>query len=267
MPSWGLAALAAVVVLALVVVVLRRRSPAGGDGADDARLDTVASWTPAATRILTSAERQAYVTLVRALPGYMILAQVPLARFLKVPTRHSYAEWLRRLGTQCADLVVCDAASEVLAVVNVQPPAGSETERARKRLNRMARVLKAAGIPMHVWTDTALPSVEVAREMLMPRPAAVAPAPPAGALAGGRHASTRLPPDAVRRRGARLRSGRADRGARAAAVDLVRRVQLGPRAAAGQQDPALRDRLSRATLARTRARRRSADPRASRPRR
>jgi hypothetical protein len=178
MPSWGLAALAALVVLLLIVVVLRRRAPADGKGADGARLDTVAAWPPTATRILTTAERNAYGTLVRALPGYMILAQVPLARFLKVPTRHSYSEWLRRLGTQCADLVVCDMASEVLAVVNVQAPAGSESERARKRLNRMARVLKAAGIPMHVWTDTALPSVETAREMLLPK-ATAAPVPTA----------------------------------------------------------------------------------------
>jgi hypothetical protein len=174
--------LAAVVILLLIVVVLRRRAPADGKGADGARLDTVAAWPPTATRILTTAERNAYGTLERALPGYMILAQVPLARFLKVPTRHSYSEWLRRLGTQCADLVVCDMASEVLAVVNVQAPAGSESERARKRLNRMARVLKAAGIPMHVWTDNALPSAETAREMLLPKAAAVpmaaaAPAP------------------------------------------------------------------------------------------
>jgi hypothetical protein len=178
MPIWGLAALAVLVVLLLIVVVLRRRAPADGKGADGARLDTVAAWPPTATRILTTAERSAYSTLERAMPGYMILAQVPLARFLKVPTRHSYSEWLRRLGTQCADLVVCDMASEVLAVVNVQAPAGSESERARKRLNRMARVLKAAGIPMHVWTDTALPSVETARELLLPK-AATAPVPTA----------------------------------------------------------------------------------------
>ncbi len=189
MPSWGLAALAALVVILLVVVVLRRRAALGGAGADGARLDTVAAWPPTATRILTSAERSAYSTLERAMPGYMILAQVPLARFLKVPTRHSYSEWLRRLGTQCADLVVCDMASEVLAVVNVQAPAGSESERARKRLNRMARVLKAAGIPMHVWTDNALPSVETAREMLLPRTAS---APAAAAAAPSPVADTRV---------------------------------------------------------------------------
>ncbi len=133
----------------------RKRAP--GDKADAAgdRLDTVAAWPPKATRILTTAERQAYATLVRALPDYVVLAQVPLARFLKVPTRNSYAEWLRRLGSQCADLVVCDNATEVIAVVTVQLPTAEPSERAQKRQARMARVLKAADIPLHVWTSTA----------------------------------------------------------------------------------------------------------------
>lgn len=177
MPAWLIALIAAGVVALLAYAALRARGPDSSDRASgERRLDTVVAWPPAATRILTGAERQAYSTLERALPGYMILAQVPLARFLKVPTRHSYSEWLRRLGTQCADLVVCDMASEVLAVINVQPPAGAESDRARKRLNRMGRVLKAAGIPMHVWTDNALPSVEAAREMILPK-AITAPGP------------------------------------------------------------------------------------------
>ena len=57
--------------------------------------------------------------------------------------------------------------------VNVQPPAAQVSERGRKRLNRMARVLKAADIPLHVWTDNALPSVDAARETLMPKPESV----------------------------------------------------------------------------------------------
>lgn len=173
MESLGLALLALVVVLVLAVVFLRGRS-SNKRGVDESadRLDTVAAWPPKTTRVLTTAERLAYSTLVRALPGYMVLAQVPLARFLKVPTRHSYSEWLRRLGNQCADLLVCDMASEVIAVVNVQPPADQLSERGRKRQNRMARVLKAANIPMHVWTDDALPSVDAARETLLPKAAA-----------------------------------------------------------------------------------------------
>ena len=189
MPAWLIALIAVAAVGLVAFVWLRARAPS--DRANgERRLDTVAAWSPTATRILTSAERPAFSTLERALPGHIILAQVPLVRFLKVPTRHSYSEWLRRLGTQCADLVVCDMASEVLAVVNVQPPAGAESERARKRLNRMARVLKAAGIPMHVWTDTALPSVEAAREMILPKAAAA----PAAAAAPSPVADTRVRP-------------------------------------------------------------------------
>jgi hypothetical protein len=158
-----------VAVLAGVVWLLGRRvPPRPDDGAD--RLDTVAGWPPQATRILTTAERLAQDILVRALPEYLVLAQVPLARFLKVPTRNSYAEWLRRLGSQCADLVVCDKATQVIAVVDVQAPNDQASERARKRLNRMARVLKAAQIPLHVWTEGALPSVAAARATLLPKP-------------------------------------------------------------------------------------------------
>lgn len=163
------------VLLAIVVGVVaflwrRQRTPADGAGKEADRLDTLAAWPPTAMRILTSAERAAYKTLVRALPGHMILAQVPLARFLKVPTRHSYSEWLRRLGHQCADLVVCDMASEVIAVVNVQASASGASERSLKRHRRMARVLKAAHVPLHVWADNALPTPERARELLLPVP-------------------------------------------------------------------------------------------------
>jgi hypothetical protein len=173
MDSLGIVLLVLLVALAAAWLMLRGRSKKSAADEGD-RLDTVADWPPKTTRVLTTAERLAYSTLVRALPGYMVLAQVPLARFLKVPTRHSYAEWLRRLGNQCADLVVCDMSSEVIAVVNVQGPAGQTSERGRKRLNRMARVLKAADIPLHVWTDNALPSVDTARETLLPKPATAA---------------------------------------------------------------------------------------------
>jgi DNA primase len=45
---------------------------------------------------------------LRALPDHVVLSQVPLSRFIKVPKRHSYAEWLRRLGYQSVDFVVCE---------------------------------------------------------------------------------------------------------------------------------------------------------------
>jgi hypothetical protein len=154
------------------------------------RLDTLAGWPPEPTRILRSSERLAFSTLKLALPGYLILAQVPLARFLSVPKRNSYAEWMRRLGNQCVDFVVCDVTSQVVAVVEVRPPLDQLDEKIRVRLDRVARALKAAKIPLHVWNEDKLPTIEAAREKLLPSapevPAAMAKRPvvaPAASMA------------------------------------------------------------------------------------
>jgi len=164
----ALAACAALLVGLFVVMRARR----GGAAADGERLDTVAAWPPSGIRILSSRERDAFAILRKALPEYTVFAQVPLARFLKVPKRHSYTEWMRRLGHQCADLVVCDSATEVVAVVDIQPSAPDPSERSRRRHQRAARALEAAGIRLIVWGENALPSVGAARAMIVPKPAA-----------------------------------------------------------------------------------------------
>jgi hypothetical protein len=151
-------------------------------------LDTVTGWAPQATRVLSSAERSAYDTLRSALPAHTILAQVPLARFIKVPTRNSYAEWLRRVGHLCADLVVCDRHAQVIAVVEIHPAAEQIDPRVLKRRNRLTRVLKAANIPLHVWTENALPTARAVREAIAPAPAETDAVPGAAARSlPGRH--------------------------------------------------------------------------------
>lgn len=162
-------ALAALVVALLLAWLWLRRS--GGNGpaaAAPERIDTVIGWPPKATRVLSTPERIAFSTLVRALPEYMILAQVPVSRFVTVPKRNSYADWLRRVGYQCVDFVVCDMAAQVVAVVELQALQSSEPS--RKRLDRITRTLKAAQIPLQVWRPEALPSVDVAREAIVPKP-------------------------------------------------------------------------------------------------
>jgi hypothetical protein len=170
-------AVAAAAVLALWWFSSRRAKPVDTVSAGD-RLDTLIGWPPEATRILRTSERLAYSTLKLALPGYMILAQVPVARFINVPKRNSYAEWMRRLGSQCVDFVVCDVTSQVVAVIDVRPAESQLSDRLRRRLDRLSRTLKTVGIPIHVWNEDALPSVEAARASIVPNepavPAAVA---------------------------------------------------------------------------------------------
>lgn len=173
MDPWVLAIAVAALAVLLGVWWWRQRTAqaAGSTKSKKARgaeaLDTLMAWTPQPTRILTSCERQAYAVLRHAVPEHIVFAQVPLARFLKVPTRHSYSEWLRRVGHLCADFVVCDAETDVVAVVEVRGDESQESERTRRRHARMDRVLHAAGIPLHVWREHRLPSAAAAREALL----------------------------------------------------------------------------------------------------
>lgn len=171
----ALLALVAVAAFAGLWWVRRRGKDGEGDegGSRPPRadaLDTVAAWPPEATRVLTHQERRAYGLLTQALPDYMVLAQVPVSRFIRVPTRNSYHEWMRRVGQLCADLVICDSASQVIAVVEVRRPPHKDSERTRKRHDRMDRVLRKAGVRVVEWNEEALPHRDAVREQIVPTP-------------------------------------------------------------------------------------------------
>ncbi len=191
-----------IVVLVLVVgvaalLLVRRRQnapPVKKKAGSMESLDTVAAWPPEATRVLTVAERKAYSALRSGLPEHIILAQVPLSRFMKVPTRNSYSEWLRRVGLMSVDMVICDSSSQVIGVVDVRSGEGKENERARQRHARMDRVLQAAGIPVHIWLDNAIPSATAARDALLGMPKEVVA--PTTARAVMRAPAHPVPPEA-----------------------------------------------------------------------
>lgn len=159
-------ALPMALLLLLTAWWVRQRQRAGQRRAAQREvLDTVAAWPPEAARVLSINERQAYDLLRRAMPGFLILAQVPLSRFVRVPSRHSYSEWLSRVGSLSADLLLCDAGSRVLAVIDIR--AAEESARARRRHERMARVLRASDIHVYTWREGELPGVVEVRSQLM----------------------------------------------------------------------------------------------------
>lgn len=156
-------ALCAALLLLTLLMWRRRQSGSRRNAVPREALDTIQAWPPEAVRVLTIAERRAYDLLRNSLPGFLILAQVPLSRFLRVPTRYSHAEWMHRAGSLSADLLVCDAGSRVLAVIDIRP--ADQTERSRLRHERMARVLKAAGILVQVWDEDKMPSASSVRSL------------------------------------------------------------------------------------------------------
>lgn len=183
LPSLASLALPATLLLVLTLVAVRQRLNVRRSQRErrDA-LDTVAAWPPEAARVLTITERQAYDLLKRAMPGYVVLGQVPLSRFIRVPSRHSYADWLQRVGSLSADLLLCDGGSRVLAVVDIRP--ATESDRSRRRHERMARVMRAAQIHVHVWREGALPTAAEIRTAM---------AHVSGAAAAGMKASSSRP--------------------------------------------------------------------------
>lgn len=157
---FDITSIAALTISALLLAWLWARRRGSGRSAARKRpaeaLDTVQSWTPQAVRVLTLPERQAYDLVNRALPNRLVLAQVPLARFISVPTRHSYSDWLTRVGRLTVDLLVCDKSSRVVAVVDIR--AAAQSPRSVRRHERMAQVLQAAGVRVLQWNADALPS-------------------------------------------------------------------------------------------------------------
>jgi hypothetical protein len=119
---------------------------------------------------MTLGERQAYEVLKRALPGHVILSQVPLSRFISVPTRNPYQLWLQRAGRLAVDLLVCDYSSRAVAAVEVRT--AEESKRSAKRHQRLVQVLRAAGVQVLEWDEDALPDVVQAREVFIQKPAA-----------------------------------------------------------------------------------------------
>ncbi|MEO5732264.1 MAG: DUF2726 domain-containing protein [Rubrivivax sp.] len=159
-------ALPATVLLLLMLLALRmrQRPPRRGPRAPHEAQDTVADWPPQAARVMTIDERQAYDLLRRAMPQLLVLAQVPLSRFVRVPSRRSHLEWLQRVGSISADLLLCDSGSRVIAVVDIR--SRDESPRSRSRHERMARVLKTCGIEVLTWSPGALPNLQQVRLQL-----------------------------------------------------------------------------------------------------
>jgi hypothetical protein len=169
----GAAVIALLVAVAAALWWFMRGRPTKPSAPQDRRLDdldTLAGWPPEATRMLSGTERRAMQLLVQALPECLVFAQVPLARFIKVPGRHSYTEWMRRVGQASVDFLICDAEAQVIAAVELRRAEDEESNKAQRRHRRMDRVLQAAGIKVHVWRDGLWPPPELARELLLDTP-------------------------------------------------------------------------------------------------
>ena len=157
----SLMTLAAGALLLLPLVMLSLRRFGGRRNARRAAEQCV-DFAPQAVRVLTSAERHAQQLLSQAMPRALVLAQVPVSRFLRVPKRR--AEWVQQVSGVSVDLLLCDSRSRVLVAVAVR--AAKVSDKSRRRNELLTRLLKAAGVKMLSWNEAALPDLAIVRQQL-----------------------------------------------------------------------------------------------------
>ncbi len=170
-------ALALVAALMLLLLASHRRRISGRRAkkiAESASTRFVAQ----AVRVLTVAERQAHTLLRQAMPGYLVLAQVPVTRFLRVDP--SQPQWVQQTNGLSADLLLCDSGSRVLAVVSVRSVLASEGS--RRRHDKLMRLLRDSGVKSLFWNEDALPDVAMIRAQIVPMLVGNAATRPPGAV-------------------------------------------------------------------------------------
>ncbi|GAC1519380.1 MAG: hypothetical protein NVS3B11_18180 [Collimonas sp.] len=108
---------------------------------------------------LSNNEQVMYWRLVGALPDYMVLAQVGLSRCLG--TKDSGG--LDTLASKSLDFVICDKASDVVAVIEIDNKTHNH-KILSKEDEQKYKALKKAGIDIIRWRANSLPSEADIRE-------------------------------------------------------------------------------------------------------
>lgn len=112
----------------------------------------------AARPALTEAELELHARLIKALPGYLTLAQVGYEHFIEVTGGHKDEQASRRepLRRASANFLVCRRDGNPVAVVTLESGAGRQDAAG-------AAILREAGLPLVRWRASNLPDEDVIR--------------------------------------------------------------------------------------------------------
>lgn len=122
-------------------------------------------WPFVQVRPLSPAEQVLYLRLVQALPQYVVLAQVPMSRFLRVRKGHSPREWLNRISQKSVDYLICKPDFSIVVAIELDDASHGRPARSAADLTKN-RALAAAGVPLVRWHAAALPDFDGIRTLI-----------------------------------------------------------------------------------------------------
>lgn len=128
-------------------------------------------WPFYSRKPLSVPEQVLYFRLLKALPEYIILAQVALSRLLGVKKGNNHQAWLNRINRMSADFVVCAKDSRILAVIELDDTSHERNYR-RAADAKKDRALTSAGIRLIRWNVKSLPDETTIRGTILQSSAA-----------------------------------------------------------------------------------------------
>ncbi|GLR13708.1 hypothetical protein GCM10007907_24980 [Chitinimonas prasina] len=130
---------------------------------------TPSHWPYYAKRPLSQPEQVLYYRLIQALPGFVVLPQVGLSRFLGVKKGNNVSEWNNRINRMSVDFLVCDKAMQIVAAIELDDATHTRADR-QKADAKKDQVLKSAGIMLLRWPVKGMPDIASIRQQLDPFP-------------------------------------------------------------------------------------------------
>jgi hypothetical protein len=127
-----------------------------------------AAWPFYARRPLVGPAQLLYQRLVTALPGFIVLSNVPVPSLLGVRRGHDSRTWTRRVRHLQYDFVVCSPDTTTLVAIQLEDSVRSEKDlTSADRIKQ--RASSAAGVRLLHWQARALPQhTEIQTEFGVP---------------------------------------------------------------------------------------------------
>lgn len=122
-------------------------------------------WPFSAQTPLSQVEQIFFHRLVQTLPDLVVLAQVPLTRFLRVKMGRPWLEWHDRISEKSIDYLICDRDFAIIAAIELDDRPHDAPARQKADVTKN-RALAAAHVPLVRWRATALPTAQTIRSAI-----------------------------------------------------------------------------------------------------
>lgn len=150
-----------VVIVAIAIMAAAQKGGAGGKEPEH--------WPYYAKRPLSEPEQVLYYRLLQALPGFVILPQVGLSRFLSVKKGNKHGQWHNRISQKSVDFLVCNKGMQIVAAIELDDATHARADR-KKTDDHKNQMLKSAGVTLIRWPVKSMPDIAAIRQQLDPFP-------------------------------------------------------------------------------------------------